>query len=198
MPKQAIADIRKREILETFYEVAKIEGLENTSFAKIARKLEIQPSLIVHYFNNREALIFELIQYNLEQYSRLFAPDPSDHPSLKAYVLHIIDQMFSTTWNDLFDDGVYYNCYALIFRYPEVKAQFRDLHLQLRRNLATTLRRCREAGLLRTDDPATLADHIYNIIDGTYYHIGMLDDPQAQTQHLASSKALACSLLTWV
>ncbi|MDX2303364.1 MAG: TetR family transcriptional regulator [Microscillaceae bacterium] len=198
MARKTISEIRRREILEAFYEIARKEGLENTSFAKIAKELEIQPSLIVHYFTNREELILSLIEYNLEQYSKIFQTSQPVNISHKAYLLETIDKIFSMNWNHLFDDGVYYSCYALIFRHPQIKEKFRNLHKQLRVHLGKIIELCKDDRSLRVENIKILADHIFRIIDGTYYYISMLEDEEEHKYQLESGKTLALSLLDWV
>ena len=195
MAKQSIAEIRKKEILSTFYEVAKVEGLENTSFAKIAQKLEIQPSLIVHYFKNRDELILALIRYNLDQYKQIFSIAHADDLSHQEHLNKVLDKLFSLDWNELYDDGVYYSCYTLIFRHPEIKGRFKDLHLELRSGLKTILEQCTKAGFLAIEDPAAVAHQVYNILDGTYYFVSMLDVKTDQEKYLQQSKTLAKKLI---
>jgi AcrR family transcriptional regulator len=50
MRKNQNAKPRKPEILEAYYQVIIQEGLEGASIGKIAKRLNIHPSLIIHYF----------------------------------------------------------------------------------------------------------------------------------------------------
>ena len=54
MRKNQKAEIRKPEILENYYQVLIEEGLEGTSIGKIAKRMDIHPSLIIHYFKTKE------------------------------------------------------------------------------------------------------------------------------------------------
>lgn len=195
MARQSIATIRKKEILETFYEVAKDEGMENASFAKIAQRLEIQPSLIVHYYRNRDELILALIDHNLEQYKKIFSIPSTAHQSNKAHLSAVLDKMFSLEWNELFDDGVYYSCYTLIFRHEFVKEKFKALHMELRHLLEKLIRDGIEEGSFQVQNPTVVASHISNLMDGTYYFVSMLDRSSEQKQYMEESKALAKSLI---
>ena len=49
-----------------FYKLAKKEGLENASMAKTAEIIDMNPSLIVHYFKTKEYLVYGLIEYILD------------------------------------------------------------------------------------------------------------------------------------
>lgn len=199
MPKQSISEIRKKEILTTFYEIAKKEGLDKTSFAMIAQELEIQPSLIVHYFKNRSELIDSLIQYNLDQYEIIFLLDkePARYTSSRKKLIKLIDRLFSKEWDNLFDDGVFYNCYALSYRDQRIKAKFRALHFRIRESIEKVIIECKYQDELKVDNPQELAQHISNLMDGAYYYVGMLENRQRQNEYMASIKKLVIDLLNW-
>lgn len=199
MGKQSIADLRRGEILSTFYEVAKHEGLEKTSFAMIAQQLEIQPSLIVHYFKNRDELIIALIQYNLDQYERIFLLKEDPYKDLPAQqrLLRIIEKIFSKEWNDLFDDGVFYNCYSMLYRYDEIKTKFRELHIKIRSHIEHVIEECNREGALAVENEYLLAQHIANLMDGAYYYIGMLSTRKEQDTYMAQTRSTALALLNW-
>jgi hypothetical protein len=57
-----------------FYQIAKKEGLENVSIAKLAKHLDMQPTLILHYFNTKEALTMGLVDYIIAKYRKIYIP----------------------------------------------------------------------------------------------------------------------------
>lgn len=54
MRKNQTAETRKPEIFENFYQVIIAEGIEGASIGKIARRMNIHPSLIIHYFKTKK------------------------------------------------------------------------------------------------------------------------------------------------
>src|SRR5882762_5365027 len=114
MGRISLKDTRQKEIILAFYTVAKKIGLENASIAKVADHMDINPSLIVHYFKTREALFSGLIAFILEQYSGIYKTNGQDYSSASE-LKQLIDNLFSRKWNKLFDDSVFYSCYALIY-----------------------------------------------------------------------------------
>ncbi len=50
MGRKSIKESRQKEIIEAFYTIAKKEGLENASIVKTAALININPSLVIHYF----------------------------------------------------------------------------------------------------------------------------------------------------
>lgn len=172
--KEKIATTRKREIIEGFYTLSVINGLENTSIAKIGKHLDMPPSLIMHYFPTKDILISSLIDFILEKYLQIYQPiireleeKGSADPTL------IVETLFSRNWNLLFDDGVYYSCFALIFRNEKVKREYRMLHKKLRESLREILDSNKE---MEDRDTAMLAEQIFVVVEGAYYYLSMFDD----------------------
>jgi AcrR family transcriptional regulator len=66
MGRKSLKEIRRKEIISAFYNVSIKEGLENSSISKVAKEMDINPSLVMHYFNTKEDLNFGLINFILE------------------------------------------------------------------------------------------------------------------------------------
>ena len=56
MGRKSLKETRQKEIVKAFYSVAKREGLEKTSIAKVAENMKINPSLVIHYFKSKQEL----------------------------------------------------------------------------------------------------------------------------------------------
>jgi AcrR family transcriptional regulator len=194
MGRKSIKDIRQREIIEAFYEVAKREGLENASISKVAADLDINPSLIIHYFKTREDMIFALIEFNLERYSLMYQAIDTD-PDCYKRIVNVIDKLFSKNWNALFDDGVFYSCYALIFRSEKIKSRYKLVHDYLRKLLANVLEEGIREGLLEIPDARKVADQIFVVLEGSYYYLSMVENKKEYEQQLEAYKQLALSML---
>ena len=69
MGRKSKAEERKKEILIHFYEVVKEDGFENASIAKIADRMDVNPSLLIHYFKTKEEMIVDLVDFLLNRYN---------------------------------------------------------------------------------------------------------------------------------
>lgn len=198
MGRKSIKESRQKEIIEAFYEIAKKEGLENASIAKTAALININPSLVIHYFKTKEYLIYGLIEYILDQYLLIFKTPATykDDPSKK--LLKVIDNIFSQKWNRLFDDSVSYSCYALAFRDQKVKENYKVLLDTLRENLRNLIEECNQLGILRVKDPVGVADTIFVMVDGAYYYLSLVSNKQEYKRKLAQYKKLALEQLNFV
>lgn len=172
--KEKISSSRKKEIIQGFYELSIQNGLENTSIAKIGKHLDMPPSLVMHYFPTREILISSLIDYILEKYQLIFQPINQQLEEGKTIdPTLIVETLFSKNWNLLFDDGVFYSCFALTFRNDQIKKEYRLLHKKLREFLKGILD---SHWGLEGRDTAKLSEQIFVVIEGAYYYLSMFDD----------------------
>jgi AcrR family transcriptional regulator len=190
-----ISDLRKKEIVSAFYKTAIVEGLESTSIAKIAKSLEIQPSLILHYFKNKDELVTALIDHCLELYLRIFEKAYASKSSKVEILNSLLDSMFSKDWDELFDDGVYYSAYAMVFREPEIRDKFSKIHQTLRSKFSALLQECVELGEIDCEEPERAANLVFSLLDGTYFYINMLENNEEQLDHLKLSEELAMSII---
>ena len=194
MGRKSIAKVRRREIIGEFYEVARVEGLENASIAKIAKRMKINPSLIIHYFSNKQALIFGLIEYILERYRGIFDVNGTEDLRHIDRLYLIMNRLFTREWNNLVDDGVYFSCFALLFRDSEIKASYGNLHQSLRGFLADLITKCNDEETMDDPDPQGTADIIFVILEGAYFYLSMIDEAGQYDAMLQSykEKALNC------
>ncbi|MAZ28929.1 MAG: TetR family transcriptional regulator [Cytophagaceae bacterium] len=176
MGRKSIATQRRKEVINAFYDTAREIGLENTSIAKVANKMNISQGLVMHYFKTKDELLIGLNKFILEQHLKIInAPEYPEMDTRKS-LEEFITSLFSRKWNQYFDDGVFYSCYALIYRIPEFKQEFKsyleELHLVLNEKLA----KARELNVIKNDNIDELTEIIFALIDGAYYYLGLFDE----------------------
>lgn len=194
MGRKSLKEVRQSEIINAFYEVAKETGLENASIAKVARHLDINPSLIIHYFKTREELLLALINFTLERYKAMFQFD-AQHPTAEN-LKELIHNLFSKKWNELFDDGVFYSCYALSYRDERIRNSFRLLHESLRQMLASVFEHYQKHNIINVEDVSELAEQVFVLIEGAYYYLGMLEGTDDYPAKIETYRALALNLIS--
>ncbi|ATP55057.1 TetR family transcriptional regulator [Pedobacter ginsengisoli] len=194
MGRKSLKETRQLEIIKIFYKVAKKEGYENTSIAKIAKVMDINPSLIIHYFETKEDLTYALIDYILERYLLIYTIKNKDAVTLSD-LQKTIEMLFSKKWNLLFDDGLFYTFYALAFREKKIKEKYKTILDSLRLALASMIDRCNEKQLIRVEDAKTAADLIFVLVDGAYFYLSLESDKKAYAERLDYYKSKAYQIL---
>lgn len=197
MGRKSLKDTRQKEIIKAFYKVAKKEGLENASIAKTAELININPSLVVHYFKSKDYLVYGLIEYILDKYLLIYKVPAEESSNPKTVLLQVIDNIFSSKWNTLFDDSVSYSCYSLAFRDKTIKDKYKVLLDTLRERLQQLIIDCNDMDILSVENPAHTADLIFVLVDGAYYYLSLVSDKKEYQQKLMQYKKQAISLLNF-
>lgn len=196
MGRKSLKDSRRQEIIAAFYEVARHIGLENASIAKVADHMNINPSLILHYFKTKDELYKGLIRYILQEYNAIYerrgAREIKSYGALKL----LIHDLFSRKWNDLIDDGVFYSCYAQVYRNQTVKDAFRVLHDALRSHLVDVLQDARRKEIIAVENVKDTTEIIFALLEGAYYYLGMVGDEKVYNRKLRLFRQHALSLLS--
>jgi AcrR family transcriptional regulator len=167
---------RKREILESFYEVLAEEGLEGASIAKIAARMGTHHSLIIHYFSTKEELVVELVEYILRKYEGTFLPPLKEIEDPEDRLEKTIEAIFGLDWTRLVDSGVFYACYSLSFRNDRVRENFQRMYSRLREVLIDEITEYQKKRIMVRADPAKLADIVISLLQGYDFYRSLMDN----------------------
>lgn len=196
MGRKNLKEPRQKEIIQAFYKLAKKEGLENASIAKTAELINVNPSLIMHYFKSKDYLVYGLIEFILDKYLLIYnLNNKKNNNTPKAILLKTIDNIFSKKWNTLFDDGVSYSCYSLTFRNKIIRQKYKILLDTLRKSLEELIVACNKAKQLSVKKPSATADLIFILVDGAYYYLSLVDNKDEYMKKLSEYKKQAIKLL---
>lgn len=170
MRKNKGAALRKPDILESYYQVLIQEGIEGASIGKIAERIGIHPSLIIHYFKNKENLKLELVDLLIEKYE---SPDminfdhiEDDEERFDA----LISMLFSFKWSRTVDPSVHFGFYYLSLRNEQIMERFQVMFKWLRDYLADRLSEFNAKGVIRVQDATKAADYIVTLMEGLEIH----------------------------
>jgi len=168
--KKDKADIRKHEILEHFQVVLAEQGFEGASIAKIAKKMDVHPSLLIHYFSTKEDMILELVDFILEQYETMALKKMKEMNNPKKRLTMLLDTIFGIDWISLVDSSSFYACYYLSFRNAEVKERLAKLYKRFKEYLVNEINMCINEGLINESDPEKDADLIISLVEGLSFY----------------------------
>jgi AcrR family transcriptional regulator len=194
MGRKSLKPIRQKGIIKAFYKVARKEGLENASIAKVALVLDVNPSLVIHYFKTKQDLIHGLIEYILERYRLIYNPENGTSDP-EERLKKVIRNLFSRKWDKLIDDGVFYSSFSLIFRDKALKAHYKNLHDNLRQMLTDTLKEANDSGVIKVDDVEKVADLIFILVEGAYYYLSMVSDKSEYDSRIEYYQRTVLSML---
>ncbi|GEM_PF-453591 len=168
-------EARRKEILEVFHDVLSCEGLEGASMSKVASRMGVAPSLIMHYFPSKEEMVVALVDHILARYEETFLPrlrgigDPEER--LRAAT----DLLLGPEWPGLVDEAVFYACYSLGFRDRRVRESFRRMYARLREVLAEEIAALMDEGAVVRGDPWNAADLVITLLEGYDFYRGVME-----------------------
>ena len=195
MRKNQKAEIRKPEILENYYQVIIKEGLEGASIGKIAKRMNIHPSLIIHYFKTKEKMTEELVNLLIEKYEAPEFLDFGHISDLKQRFQALMDTLFSFEWSRTVDPGVHFGFYYLSFRKPAIRKRFRKMFQRFRDYLVSELQIYREEGIIKVKNLKIAADLIMTLMEGLEYHAHFLSENQSYEEFAETSKQIVINSL---
>ncbi len=159
-------------MLEAYYQTLLDEGLQGASIAKIARRLDVPPSLLIHYFGTKEQMTVELVDYLLEAFHETYGAKLAAIADPRERLLAILDEFFSPEYHQLLDDRAFYACFYLSLTHPKVRHAYATLYESSLELVETAIGECIEAGVIPPDDAHELAMMVKALEEGYAFLIG--------------------------
>ena len=195
MRKNKKAEFRKPEILENYYQVLIEEGFEGASIGKIAKRMDIHPSLIIHYFKSKDNMTFELVELLIEKYLEPGFLNFNHITDLEQRFYTLIDTIFSIEWSRTINPGLHFGFYYLSFRNPAIHERYKAMIKQFRDYLIGELELFRENGILKIDDVKKAADIIVTLMEGLEFHSHFLSEEKPFEEFANYAKNLTIAML---
>jgi AcrR family transcriptional regulator len=195
MRKNQSAALRKPDILESYYQVLIKEGLEGASISKIANRIGIHPSLIIHYFKNKENLKLELVELLIEKYKSPAMINVDHIVDDEERFNTLIDVLFSFQWSRTVDPGVHFGFYYLSLRNEKIHARFNVMFKWLRNYLCEKLIDLNAKGVIKVKDEAKAADFLVTLMEGLEIHAQFLADGKPFDEFAQAAKKIALNAL---
>ena len=179
MGRKSKAEVRKREILHHFYAILQDEGFENASIAKIAKRMEVNPSLLIHYFKTKEEMVVAFVEYLLTRYEDRFKEQLAhpDHPQKQFE--EALDILFSEDWLNFSDATVFYACYYLSSRNDRIRIRFQNFYQTFRALLLPQVQYWMELGVIQPQDPQRVVEYLMIMNEGLTYYDKLMQDVDA-------------------
>jgi AcrR family transcriptional regulator len=196
LKKRQNAEVRKPDIVRNFYQVILEEGIEGASIGKVAKRMNIHPSLIIHYFQNKENLVIALVDYAIHEagviYQKLIIP--TDDPELR--LRNLIEIFFSDEWYHMSDIGTDFSILALACRDDGARTRIRNMYGLLEKLIMREIEPVIEAGIMKYNDSKRVAEIIITMYEG-YRHFKhfYVDDRDADDLRKDMREAVVAALM---
>ncbi|MDP3388261.1 MAG: TetR family transcriptional regulator [Eubacteriales bacterium] len=160
-------DNKKILILEAYHNLVAELGMENVSISKVAKEANMPTSLIFYYFENKQDLVYELIDYLLERCNNISIPDIDySIDSVSERFVKFIDDILSIRGAIDIDSRVYFSCLNVALRDQKAREKFIYYIEQNDQKLLNTLKYFISHGAIHYENLEDAVSYITVIING--------------------------------
>ncbi len=191
------AELRKPEILGFFYETIVEEGIEGASIGKVAKRMGIHPSLIMHYFSTKENMMIEMVDYIIREYSDLLNNIHVDKDDPHARLHQLLGVLWGEQWYGMTNIAADFSVISVSFRNNEINERLKHLYSLFRKYLCRELKTFTKAGIIRVEDPLVTADIIITMLEGYRHFKHFYVDEQSSGRFREEMKKAALSMLNY-
>lgn len=158
---------KRTVILEAFYKLVAEVGMENISMTKIAKAVNMPSSLIFYYFENKQELIYGLIDYLFEKCISVSTPDiDRTNEDVKGEFIKFVDYIFSVKGAVDIDSRVYFSCVNIALRDEKAKEKFAVYTEKSSDKLLKSIEYFMSQGVISCDNPTEAVYYIMVMISG--------------------------------
>jgi len=166
MGRKSISHIRKPEILRHTYKVVEEEGFMGMTIGKIASRMGVNSGLLIHYFKSKEGLIMEMVDYLFKISMTAYHKELEKYTTPKERFQGLMRILFSTSGKGPQRDAVFWSCYAMGFRNPDIRERIQGMQKKFIAFGVKEIASWEEAGLVRVPDKEKAAATILALSEG--------------------------------
>ena len=170
MGRKSKSTIRRREIMESCYQVIARKGLEGATLKRIGKEMGVSPSLLMHYFASKEELILALVDYMVERMDRTYHRAIKKSASAEERLALYIDKNFDFEIPQSVEDKVFYGSFYLALSDERIRARFRRMYEHDHQMIVGLIKDYMEETGIRNLDPDLLAIQLISTIEGFYLY----------------------------
>lgn len=179
MGRKSKSTIRRREIMESCYQVIARKGLEGATLKQIGKEMGVSPSLLMHYFTSKEEMILALVDYMVERMDRTYHRAIKQTDSAIERLTLYIDKNFNFEIPQSVEDKVFYGSFYMALSDDRVRTRFRRMYEHDHEMIVNLIKDYMEEARIVDLDPDLLAIQLISAIEGFYlYRVVHGDSPE--------------------
>ena len=163
------AGIQKPRIIRSFYETILEQGFEGASIAKVAKRLDIHSTLIIHYFGNKENMTLALVDFVVEEYSKIFKKIRNQRKDSDPE--QRIQSFFKIIWSkpyyEKIDIAASLSVINVSFRNQRVRKKIQWLYQQFKALLVQEMEAFFDRKEIETPDVERAANVLLSMVEGS-------------------------------
>ncbi len=181
MKKRLNADIQKPKIVKHFYKTILAQGFEGASIAKVAKRMKIHPSLILHYFGNKENLTLALVDFVIDEYGGLLKDFKSQDLAPEDRLMRLLEAIWSREYYEKINVAGSFAVLAVSFHNEKIHGKIRDLYRMFKKFLVREFVFLIDSRVICADDPEHAAEVVMTMIEGSrHFRTFIIDEDQVR------------------
>ncbi len=167
MKKRQNAEIRKPKIIKSFYQTILDEGIEGASIAKVAKRININATLVLHYFGNKENMILELVDYVIDEYTKLFLKSRSKATDPEERLPALLNTIWSRAYYEKIKIAASLSVVSISFRNKRIQNKIKGLYKIYKDFLISELKDLYDNGIVENQDFERTSNVLLTMIEGS-------------------------------
>ena len=188
---------KRAEILQHLIYLLDKDGLEGVTFAKISKRMGVNKSMVVYYFESKEEMMVALADHIIERYQQAYKRLFTDVKDPLQRLDLFLDTIVNLDWviGDDISDIVYYSCFYLRFKNEKISSRLARLYEFIKNVYVEELTLYRNAGILNISDPEQTAVFILSLVEGCYYYSTIMGKNNRAQIKIDNMRALVLQIL---
>jgi len=173
MTKRKTAETQKPRIIQSFYQTIIEEGFENASIAKVAKRIDINSTLILHYFGNKENMTLSLVDYVIEEYAKIFKRlrTQKKEGNPEERMQKFLNAIWSKSYYEKINIAATLSVVSVSFRNPRIKKKINSLYQQFTQLMVHELKELEALNVIKTKKFERTAVVLISMIEGArHFH----------------------------
>jgi AcrR family transcriptional regulator len=174
----AVADVRRDQMLAAASTLIAERGFHDTRIADVAKRVGASPALVIYYFGTKDSLLTEALRWSERSFYAATEEMLRSTEKLRDRLEILVEwTLVSDKQQGLTGDwGLWFDLWAQAFRHPEVKKDRAELDAQWRDLITRIVQAGVDKGEIDKLDVATFAIMWGSLLDGLVVQVS-LDDP---------------------
>jgi AcrR family transcriptional regulator len=171
--RKSIAEEKRAQILEAFYNCAIRDGLEKASLRVVAEEVGTPVSVLSHYFKNRDTMISELVKKRTGEILQTLQAEIQQVKDPEKRFENIIDFFFSPKTQRLEGKSLFYDSCSTAHRSDQVRQTFKDQIREQRKKFMEILAETTKFSHLSETVKIDITNLVIALVEGTFYLLDM-------------------------
>ena len=166
MGRKSIAEIRRAEIIEAFFNVVAEKGFLNATMREIAVAAGCSQGMLHHYFDNKETMVLAATEYLVMTYSAELSDKIGLYDSATNRLLFLFSWLRDPDRFDLRFSWAWMEFWTLSKTHPAISNAMTKCYRNMKDLVAGIIRNGIGSGEFRNVDPDLMANMILGSLEG--------------------------------